>query len=185
MELELQRVDQVLVSVQSLYSYAFGLTRNRDDAEDLLQETLLRAVLAINMLAGDATMKAWLRRIMRNLFVDVVRRRSLESRYLSNPVNHHNVGLSYPEHQLDSYEMCYAHQLQQFIRTAVDDLSPHHAEVIDLHYTNQMSICQIAIKIGVSEGTVRSRLARARSRLRETLVEYLQLENDHEMTKEQ
>jgi RNA polymerase sigma-70 factor (ECF subfamily) len=75
-EASVQRVDHVaLAYMDALYSYAFGLTRNRTDAEDLVQETYLRLMTAMNPLRAESNVKSWLFTVLRNTWINQLRKR--------------------------------------------------------------------------------------------------------------
>jgi hypothetical protein len=61
--------------IDGLYSYALVLTRNRSDAEDLVQETYVRAIGAMGRLRGDSNVKSWLFTILRNIWFNQLRQR--------------------------------------------------------------------------------------------------------------
>ena len=152
--------DQVLATVPSLRAFAISLSGNIDRADDLVQETLLRALAHIDSFEPGTNMPAWLFTILRNLFRSEYRKRrreveDAEGRYAdtlkSNPEQTGRV------------------EFQEF-RTALDKLPPDQREALILvgasgfSYEEAAAICECAV------GTIKSRVNRARNRLAELLA---------------
>jgi RNA polymerase sigma-70 factor (ECF subfamily) len=154
--------------IDGLYSYALVLTHNHAEAEDLVQETYVRAIPAIGRLRPDSNIKAWLFTILRNIWFNQLRKRrsdpqmvqpDMEGGLIDNLVNPGK----------NSYEI-YAGKLEaQRVRTAIDQLSLEFREVILLREFEELSYQEIATLLNCPQGTVMSRLARARSKLRALL----------------
>jgi RNA polymerase sigma-70 factor, ECF subfamily len=154
--------------IDGLYSYALVLTRNHAEAEDLVQETYVRAIPAIGRLRPDSNIKAWLFTILRNIWFNQLRKRrsdpqmvqpDMEGGALDNLVNPGK----------NSYEI-YAGKLEaRRVRTAVEQLPLDFREVILLREFEELSYQEIANLLNCPPGTVMSRLARARSKLRALL----------------
>jgi RNA polymerase sigma-70 factor, ECF subfamily len=155
--------------VQGLYSYAMILTRNRSEAEDLVQETYVRAIPAIGRLRADSNLKGWLFEILRNVWLNQLRQRrtrpamdygDLESDPVENLVDPGK----------DSYE-AYASKVERGrVRAAIQKLPRVFREIILLREFEELSYQEIADVLHCPAGTVMSRLARARSQLRKLLL---------------
>ena len=151
--------------IDGLYSYALVLTHHHAEAEDLVQETYLRALPAIGRLRPDSNIKAWLFKILRNIWLNQLRQRrsrpemvqtDMESGFVDNLVNPGK----------DSYEI-YAGEFEvRRVRAAIEQLSSEFSEVILLREFEELSYQEIAKLLDCPLGTVMSRLARARSKLR-------------------
>ena len=146
---------QLLTWVPRLRRYARALARSRDDADDLVQDTLERALSKSSLWRGVGDMRAWLFTIMHNLHVDGVRRPQL-----------HTVAFDD-----DTPEVAVA--ATQGDRLAVMDLQSALAllpadqkEVLLLIALEDMSYGDVAKTLGIPIGTVMSRLSRGRERLR-------------------
>lgn len=170
--LEHEETDRTLVlvhSVRDLRGYALSITGNDDDAEDLLQEAALRVLLSPKHCQSVRSDHGWLRSVIRNLFIDLLRKQKREP---------HNTSLSTCDEAYTSWygrllryepdidEWLVVRQVQQYVRAAIDELTPEHCEVVRLHYIAGMSISEVADATGLPSGTVSSRLARARAELR-------------------
>src|SRR5260370_38520486 len=151
--------DQVLATVPSLRAFAISLCGNIDRADDLLQETLLRALAHIDSFQPGTNMPAWLFAILRNLFRSEYRKRRREvgdgdGRYAETLKSH-------PE-QPGRVEF-------EELRAALVKLPPDQREALILvgasgfSYEEAAAICDCAV------GTIKSRVNRARTRLAEEL----------------
>jgi RNA polymerase sigma-70 factor (ECF subfamily) len=159
---------QVAISyLDGLYGYAMSLCHNPAEAADLTQETYLRAVRAFGQLAPDSNLKSWLYTIMRRVWL--------------NQVRHAHCGPQFVEidsksgfadaKSADDPHASYLHKMNRDnVRTAVDNLSPPHREVILLSAFEDLSYQEIAAVLQCPVGTVMSRLSRAREKLREFLT---------------
>jgi RNA polymerase sigma-70 factor (ECF subfamily) len=141
-----------------LVGYVAGLLGTREDAEELAQETFLRAWQQAPLLRDPAAVSGWLRRIAHNLAM--TRLRSPRPVPL---VEHALPCAEAPGHE----DRCGA------VLAAVGRLSQPHQEVIAKKHFGGYTLQQIAGQLGIPEGTVRSRLARAYGELREMLAEEL------------
>ncbi len=142
--------------LQRLYGYAFSLSRDSDEAEDLVQECALRATTAKNIPQDEPAYRAWLFRILRNAFLDRVR--------------HHNTVASAPEDGTFDPEMEYWQGDESFIsvlsvKLEMAKLPRLHREIIALIDIVGLSYAEAATHLGVPPGTVMSRISRARRAL--------------------
>ena len=147
--------DEVLATVPSLRAFAISLSGNIDRADDLVQETLLRALSHIDSFQPGTNMPAWLFTILRNLFRSEYRKRRREvedadGRYAETLKSH-------PE-QTGRVE------LEEF-RTALAKLPPDQREALILVGASGFSYEDAAGICGCAVGTIKSRVNRARSRL--------------------
>lgn len=125
------------------------------EAEDLVQETLLRAYLGLSQLRDPDRFSAWLCGIAVNLGKMRLRRRARETSLLAEPAAD---GALEDQHLL------------QLVRDAIDVLPPGQRDAVLLHYVDGLSCDEIAGLTGSSPGAVRTRLHRARQQLREELA---------------
>ena len=141
--------------VPRLRRYARALTGNRDDADDLVQDTLERALAKASLWHGVADMRAWLFGIMHNLHVDGVRRPKLSTVMMDDDLPQVSVAATQGDHLavLD-------------LQAALDRLPVEQKEVLLLIALEDMSYGDTARALGVPIGTVMSRLSRGRERLR-------------------
>ncbi|WP_151720644.1 RNA polymerase sigma factor [Gemmobacter serpentinus] len=155
--------DELPEHLPSLRAFALSLTRNATEADDLVQETVVKAWSNFDRFQPGTDLRAWLFTILRNTFYSV--RRKLR-REVSDPDGIHAQGLfDKPQHDGRL-------AMNDFVR-AFDQLSPEHREVLTLVGANGYSCEQVSEMIGVAVGTVKSRTNRARQRL----AQLLQLED--------
>src|ERR1700747_1239884 len=154
--------------LDGLYGYAMVLSRNRTEAEDLVQETCLRALRAVGRLRDDGNVKGWLFTILRNIWLNEVRRRRTTSDLveLDADENRENEPAGAAEDPLTAYLNGVE---REQVRAAVYRLPLEFCEIILLREYLELSYQEIASIIDCPQGTVMSRLARARSKLRDLL----------------
>jgi RNA polymerase sigma-70 factor, ECF subfamily len=151
--------------IDSLYRYALALTRNRSEAEDLVQETYLRALGAICRLRPDSNMKSWLFTILRNLWLNQWRRRRSGPQFVdADGLRDGTNGIA--TSSKNPYESYLSNEEADQVRGAIQQLPAEFREVIVLREYEEMSYHEISVILDCPPGTVMSRLARARSRLR-------------------
>jgi RNA polymerase sigma-70 factor (ECF subfamily) len=154
--------------LDGLYSYAFVLSRNHTEAEDLVQETCLRALRAMQRLRPDSNVKNWLFTILRNVWFNQLRqwRRAPEIVELESdrtgPVGVADTAKDPHASYVNNIE-------QEHLRIAIQQLSTDHREIILLREYEELSYREIATVLECPLGTVMSRLASARSKLRDLL----------------
>lgn len=170
---KLHFLSQVLDEVfDGLYGYAMVLTRDRTEAEDLVQETCVRAVKAMESLQPDSNAKSWLFTILRNIWLNQVRQRRSAPRIIGLDVDESTAELAV-EVSEDPYAL-YASKLERDqVRKAIQQLPDELREIIVLREYGELSYQEIATLLDCPAGTVMSRLGRARSKLRSLLSDAL------------
>jgi RNA polymerase sigma-70 factor (ECF subfamily) len=149
-----------------VYRLAYRLTGNRQDAEDLTQETFLRVFRSLHGYT-PGTFEGWLHRITTNLFLDSVRRtKRVRMDAMGDDVAHvvDDDALGRPERGFE-----HAH-LDNDVQAALDALRPEYRAAVVLCDIEGLSYEEIAVTLGVKLGTVRSRIHRARAQLRRELA---------------
>jgi RNA polymerase sigma-70 factor, ECF subfamily len=160
--------------LDSLYNYGRLLTRDDTDAEDLLQETLLRGFRHRATLDPALNPKAWLFRVMRNAHIDRCRGRSARPSEVAfaNGDGPDHGGAEASELRpdlLDPEEILLRRVAIAEVRDAIRQLPPVLREAVELREIEGLSYREIAAVIGRPIGTVMSRLARGRNHLRAIL----------------
>ena len=151
--------EAMLAAVPSLRAFAISLSGNIDRADDLVQETLLRAIANINSFQPGTNMSAWMFTILRNLFRSEYRKRRREVEDTDG---------SYAESLKSQPEQNSRLEFQEF-RAALAKLPPDQREALILvgasgfSYEEAAAICDCAV------GTIKSRVNRARTRLADLL----------------
>lgn len=146
---------QLLSWVPRLRRYARALAGNREDADDLVQDTLERAWSRSSLWRGVGDMRAWLFGVMHNLHVDGVRR----PRPPTVPLDEGTPEILVAPAQSERLEV-------RDLQAALDQLSPEQKEVLLLVALEDMAYAEVAATLGIPIGTVMSRLSRGRERLR-------------------
>lgn len=155
----------VLPEVDVMWRVAMSLTRNRADAEDLVQESLLRAYKAIDSFDGRYP-RAWLLTILRNTERNRHRRRRPE--LLSDPDIAEERG---PRTEPDAVErFAEDHEFDAAVTAALEQLPENFRSVVELVDVDGLSYQEAADLLDIPLGTVMSRLHRARRRIRDLLV---------------
>ncbi|HET9948455.1 MAG TPA: sigma-70 family RNA polymerase sigma factor [Longimicrobiales bacterium] len=170
--------EEALPHLDAVYRFALRLTGSRDEAEDLVQETFLRAFRSWDQYTPGTRAKSWLFTICRNVFL---RRRERERRHDeivaesagregsdASPVNPVWVSVLGVDPEGDFFESIVDERILQ----AIDELPDEYATAVLLSDLEGLPYAEIAELTGVPVGTVKSRLFRGRRRLQEKLYEY-------------
>ena len=148
--------NQLITEMDGLFKFAMRLTRNTADAEDLLQNTILRAYEKKDLFHEGSSVFKWASKIMYNLFVSDYRRKvKFETQYD-------------PETFLEKESVAAAQEDQMMVSQvgeAMKKLSGEHSEILVMICVQGMRYEEAAEALDIPVGTVRSRLSRARSQL--------------------
>ncbi len=158
----------VLPEVDVLYRVALSISRNRPDAEDLVQDTMLRAFRSIERFDGRHP-RAWLLTIMRNAQINRVRRR--RPGLLSDPDEFADRDAGMADDAAGPEQVVMDRQFDSVVEDAYLALPEKFREVIDLVDLAGLSYDEAAAVLEVPQGTVMSRLHRGRKRIREALAD--------------
>jgi RNA polymerase sigma factor (sigma-70 family) len=151
----------------SLYNFARWLAHDSNDAEDLVQETYLKALRSFASFQSGTNFRAWIFRILRNNFLSSC---SKLERRMTVAMDSEEEG---PELAVDTEtpETILMNRFNsQLMERAIDDLPVHYRETLLLCEVEEMSYQEIAEILSIPMGTVMSRLARARKAVRESLL---------------
>jgi len=149
----------VVEHYEAIFRFLRNLTGSKEDAEDLTQQTFLRAWEALSSFRGDSSLSTWLHSIAYREYTHWLRSRR-EFVPLDEIVD-------MPDEQANQ-------NLEAvLLRWAIYRLDPEHREVFVLHYVQGFSVSEIAKIVGVPAGTVKSRLFFARQKLRELLSDII------------
>ena len=155
--------------LDSLYRYALVLTRNQAEAEDLVQETYVRAIGAAGRLQVDSNIRAWLFTILRNLRLNAVRKLRTDPKLLKDQEDGYLLdGLV--GNMPDAHNLLEQQQDAELVRSAIRKLPSEFQEVLILREFEELSYQEIASVLHCPMGTVMSRLGRARAKLRRVLT---------------
>ena len=158
-----------LACLDGLYGYAMNLSHNQADAEDLVQETYLRATRAFGQLAPDSNLKSWLYAILRNIWLNQVRHSQSGPQFVEMIDDQQQDAIREARSEEDPYASYVARAERDSVRAAVEQLPVAYREVIVLREFEGLSYQEIAGILNCPAGTVMSRLGRARDKLRQLL----------------
>lgn len=160
---------EALSLVDRLYSTALRLTRNEADAEDLVQDTYLRAFRAASQFRPGTSLKAWMFTILHNTFLNQRRDR------IRNPVDADSEAVERAAEPADRAgtpeDLLVSDVMDADLRQALDDLPDAFREAVWLRDVEQFTYAEIARIVQVPAGTVMSRISRGRRLLHSLLVE--------------
>jgi RNA polymerase sigma-70 factor (ECF subfamily) len=165
-----------LENLPSLLAVATRLTRNGAEAEDLVQDTLVKALRARDQYESGTNLKAWLLRILKNTFINRYRRGGLERAVLegpdADPLSDGWIGASTIRALRDPESQLLQPVLEGEILAALDGIPEGFREVVLLADVEELSYKEIAEIVGCPVGTVMSRLHRGRRLLKRALFEH-------------
>lgn len=139
----------------SLYRFAKSILKNDIEVEDAISESILKAYKNKNRLKNKESFKSWMMRIVSNECYDLIKRKSrFDLRDNLETLNLVHIDKEYSD-----------------LREIIDDLNEEFSSVLVLFYYEDMSIKEISKVLEISEGTVKSRLSRAKSKLKVLLKE--------------
>ena len=167
---------EALPLLDQLYGSAMRLTRNPQDAQDLVQDTYVRAFSSFHTFKPGTNLRAWMYRILKNTFINNYRKKqrrpqqtdgeTVEDWQLYEAANHHAVGLlSAEEEALDFLP-------DDQVRQALEELPENYREAVILSDIDGFSYKEISQIMDSPMGTVMSRIHRGRALLREALAQY-------------
>jgi RNA polymerase sigma-70 factor (ECF subfamily) len=160
--------------MDALYNFGYRLTLNEDDANDLVQETYLKAFRFIETYQRDTNAKAWLFRIMKNSFINDFRKKSKEP----DKTDYDEVEQVYNSEDahysatVDLRQEVFGGILGDEITKALNGIPVDFRLIILLSDIEGFTYEEMAKIIGIPIGTVRSRLHRARNMMKDKIKEY-------------
>ncbi len=162
------------------YRYLLSMARDPDTAEDLTQETFLRALRGLGALRDRAALVSWLDRVATNVFLDWVRAEGRQRLAYAGGQEGEDAGLiaEIPDPGMRVDRRVEQAQMSECVRGFVDELPDDYRAVILLHDAYGLSSQEIAEILGVSVATAKIRIHRGRARLRTALQEGCEFEPD-------
>ena len=158
-----------LIGVQAeLLRFAYKLTANREEANDLLQETFLKALDNEEKYVPDTNFKGWMYTIMRNIFINNYRKIVRDQTFIDTTDNYYHLNLP-QDSGFESAEGAY--DLKEMHRI-VNALPREHKIPLSMHVSG-FKYREIAEKLGLPLGTVKSRIFFTRQRLQQELKDFV------------
>lgn len=175
---KLSEFEQVaLVHIDSVYNVALRMTRNKADAEDLVQETYLKAFRFFAKFQVGTNCKAWLLKILTNLFNNKYRQRIKEPPQVSyDEIEEDFLYSRLLKETLEPNEnpeqILFSRIVEDDVKKVMDSLPEEFRMVVILSFIEDCSYKEIAEIMDTNIGTVKSRLHRGRTMLQKALYEY-------------
>ena len=159
---------------QPVYALAFRLLNDQSEAGDVVQEVFLKVFRNIGSFRGQSTLKTWIYRITVNEAHNArrwfFRHRRREVELDTDPEESRNWKETIPDRTRTPYEEAADREQHQMIEAALEKINPIFREAVVLRDITDLSYEEIADVLGVSLGTVKSRILRGREALRDQLV---------------
>lgn len=159
-----------------IYNRVYGLLRNRQDAEEVTQDTFMRAHRGLDNFRGDASFSTWIYQIATNLarnrYWYWFRRKRDQSMSLDEPLADDGTASLQdilPDGGVAPSDAALTQEFVDRVAVEMQQLSPAHREILELRNRDGLPYEEIAQRLGISIGTVKSRIARARERLWERM----------------
>ncbi len=165
---------EFMPQIDALFNFAYHLTYNEDDANDLVQETYMKAFRFIDKYIEGTNAKAWLFKILKNAFINQYRKRSKQPTKVDfeDIVSYHDQDDGTPQSYVDLRQEIFQGMMGDEITIAINSLPVDFKTVILLCDVEGFTYEEIAKIVDIPIGTVRSRLHRARNMLKEQLQTY-------------
>ena len=157
-----------------IFSLAHRMTRNREDAEDVVQQSFQKAFIHLKRFEGESLFSTWLTRIAINEALMLLRRKrgTREVVLESNTEGETVLPLDIPDGGPNPEDSCLQREQQQILSAAVNELTPGMRRAIELRELGELSTGETARVMGLSVGAVKARIFHGRRKLRQVLKRY-------------
>jgi len=156
---------------KTAFNMVYRITRNQDDAEDVVQDAWMKAYVHLNTFDGRSKFSTWLTRIAINSALMILRRKRARPETSMEITDGETWQHWEIADQTKNIEELYArHERVERLRRAIRRLQPTLRNVVEIHQSNDRSVKEIADLAGISVAATKSRLFRARKILREALT---------------
>jgi RNA polymerase sigma-70 factor (ECF subfamily) len=160
-----------------IFALAQRMTRNREDAEDVVQQSFQKAFIHLKKFEGGSLFSTWLTRITINEALMLLRRKRISREV---PIAESNAeaetapALDIPDSGPNPEDSCLRREQEQILSAAVHGLTPGTRKAIELRELGELSTGETARVMGLSVGAVKGRVFHGRKRLRQTLERYVE-----------
>lgn len=165
--------EEAVRHLDALYSFALKLTRARDDADDLVSDTMLRAFQRWEQYRLGTNIRAWLFTILYHAFVS--RKRRIDAREVQPLEDEDGREIFEPVGEADPETAYYDSFLDEEIVSAIQRLPDEYRDAVVMSDLHGLKYAEIAKILGVPEGTIKSRLFRGRRLLQAQLRDYAEV----------
>lgn len=157
---------------KKVYSLAYHYAGNEQDAMDISQEAFLRVYRFLPQFNEDSQFSTWLYRVTSNVCKDYLRKRNNRAAFsLSGELDGEEYLMEAPDLRYNPEDVLEQKEMRRQIREGLEQLNPDHREILVMRDVLGLTYGEIASSLELEEGTVKSRIARARERLRQNLME--------------
>lgn len=167
--------EQLVLKYQTqVYNLCFRVMGNAEDAADMTQETFLKAWRNLESFHGEASFSTWLYRLASNTCLDQlrsIRRRPVQSLTVTDTEGEEQT-MDVPDSAPSPEDSLINKEERELLQKAMRALDPQERQILTLRVVNDLSYTEISEVLDLKEGTVKSRLARARDHLRKKLENF-------------
>jgi len=156
---------QLPLLTKSLKPFAFNMTKNSEDAEDLIQDTIYRALKNFEKFKPDTNLKAWLYTVMKNIFINNYRKKS-KYQMVTDPVDN---DILLNNCKIKTYNLADRQLLQEELNTVLKSIKPELSKPFVMHHQG-FKYEEISSSLEVPLGTVKSRIFLAKKEMQQVLV---------------
>ena len=163
----------VLEHQNKVYSLALRMVGNEEDARDMAQDAFIRAFNSLEGFSGDSKFSVWLYRLTSNICIDFLRSRAKKrtvSMTWSDEEGEDAGELEIPDERYSPEAQFERTNVRDSVRRGLDSLSPQYRQILVLREINGLTYEEIGKVLGIEEGTVKSRIFRARKKLCDFLL---------------
>ena len=162
----------VLANQRKVYHLCLRMTGNQEDAEDLAQEAFLKAFQNLESFKGESGFGPWLYRLASNVCIDHLRREKRREKSSLTYLDDAGVAveIELPDERFSPAVALDKRQVQERVQQGLDALTSEHRSILVLRELSGLSYDEIGSALGLSAGTVKSRISRARLALTKILV---------------
>jgi RNA polymerase sigma-70 factor (ECF subfamily) len=169
---EVQAFNEIIVFYEKqLFNLAFRIIKNREDAEEVAQDSFVKAYKRIKSFKGNAKFSTWLYRITYNTSLNKIAANKRLG--FSEELEDEKLGGSFPE---DGMKDLLMEERKGFIKAALAKMTPQESTLITLYYQNECDLKEIEEITGINRNTAKVQLHRARKRLELHLQQMLKTE---------
>jgi RNA polymerase sigma-70 factor (ECF subfamily) len=159
-----------------IFSVAQRMTRNREDAEDVVQQSFQKAFIHLQKFEGESLFSTWLTRIAINEALMLLRRkRGSREVPIEESITEHksSLPLDFPDSGPSPEDVCLQRERERILSAGMKELTPGIRKAIELRELGELSTGETAQVMGISVGTVKARVFHGRRKLLQTLKRYV------------